>query len=177
MTFQYCWHIFQFSNLKWLYHQTSLSTWEIHKISFCLNNRYQMSQQVNYTSAACGLANSLCSTLLRLIGRPFAFDVLLFALQDRAEVLNSLSYAIASKITKNKASALATIVIKKNPNHKNQNQKKTPPRNKQTKNPKTPQKPRTNSPKQHVYYIFMAYFSNISSASNSQIKMSSTMLS
>lgn len=44
-----------------------------------------MSQQVNYTSAACGLANSLCSTLLRLIGRTFAFDALLFALQDRTQ--------------------------------------------------------------------------------------------
>lgn len=43
LTFQYCLHIFQFSNLKWLCHQTSLSTWKIHEISFCLNNRYQMS--------------------------------------------------------------------------------------------------------------------------------------
>lgn len=70
-----------------------------------------MSLQVNYTSAACGLANSLCSTLLRLIGRPFAFDVLLFVLQDRAQVQNGLSYTIASKTTKNKASALTAIVI------------------------------------------------------------------
>lgn len=83
-----------------------------------------MSQQVNYTSAACGLANSLCSTLLRLIGRPFAFDELLFALQDRAQIKN-ISYTIASKTTKNKTSSLTVIVVKPPPQKNTQNQNKT----------------------------------------------------
>lgn len=95
LTFQYCLHVLQFSDLKWLPHQTSLITWEIRKITFCLNNRYQTLQQVNYTSAACGLAHSLCSTLLRLIGRPFAFDMLLFALQERTQAQKVVSYTIA----------------------------------------------------------------------------------
>ena len=112
LIFLYCLHIFQFWKLKWLHHQTSLNTWEIPKIPFCLNSRYQMSQQVNHTSAACGLANSLCSTLFRLIGRPFAFDMLLHALQDRAQVQNILGYAIAWKTTKNKASSLTAVIIK-----------------------------------------------------------------
>lgn len=101
---------------------------EIHKMSFCLNNRYQMSQQVNYTSAACGLANSLCSILLRLIGRTFAFDVLLFALQDRAQAqLCNYIKVYQKKKKKTNSSSLATIVIFKK-------QRRNPP------------------PKQHVYF-------------------------
>lgn len=101
---------FIFQNLNG-YITWALWAQEIHKMSFCLNNRYQMSQQVNYTSAACGLANSLCSILLRLIGRTFAFDVLLFALQDRAQA--QLCNYIKAFQKKKKASALATIIIKK----------------------------------------------------------------
>lgn len=79
-----------------------------------------MSQQVNYTSAVHGLANSLCSISLRLIGRPFSFEVLLFAPQDRAQVQSSCSYTTES----NKASALIAVVIKKN---KTTNNIRTPP--------------------------------------------------